>query len=581
MKIRSAFCLFSCVLIFSGCFQPVDLGETIVEKGTAHLRITNASADDAYVLEGLELRNAAGEVEQSWAWPGLEALEAGTTKEVHTESTGSFTLLYRVKDKDISGSAVYEGGSVDIKPNSIHEVLFKGEAAVTQQDEDGDGLPDAWERENGFDPTDSSDGGVVYVKANGQDEAPANGTRDKPYKTLAKAAAKAGRGLTPEARTVVVLGKLTLATGGNDPGNREYPGRLDSAFYLGKTRRPVTIGGENSDSIAALTVESTDNRNRRVLYLDSGADVTLRNIEISGGKHDGGGVYAYGANLTLGPGTTVKQNQSLAYTNPDAKDCGGILMERGILTMKEGSSVIDNTGGIGGGVKLIGSRLTMENNSKINNNKVKYGAAGLRVENSVVEMLAGSEISGNIAGDSTVNTGAGGGGVTVEAFSTFTMYMGSKISGNIMHNGFGGGLYISGQSTMTMKGGLISGNQCIMGTNFSSKADYLGASGRGGGIALTNGSFFIMEGGTIAKNTAARSGGGLYFTEGGTTFVMRGGTIYGKGDTGYENVYLSTDTSDGARGGHAIINYNLGGGSNGVPIIKKAYETDVTAANYP
>jgi hypothetical protein len=580
-KNRSAFCLSAALcllaLFLTGCFQPVELGETYVEKGTAYLRVTNASADDAYVLEGLELWNAEGEVEQSWDWPGLEALEAGRTKEIHTETTGSFTLQYRVKDKDVSGTAVYEGGSVDIKPNSIHEVLFKGEATVTQQDGDGDGLPDDWEREHGFDPNDPGDGNEVHVSRTG-DDAAGNGTRLRPYKTLAKAVVKAGQGLSPEARTVVVLGRLTLDEGGNGPGNPEYPGRLDSAFYLGKTRRPVTIGGESPDSIAILTVESLDTRKRRVLYLDVGADVTLRNIKITGGKHEGGGIYAYGANLTLGPGTMVTENESLAYPDADAKDCGGVLVERGsVLTMKGGSSVTLNKGGIGGGVKLIDSRLTMEDNSKINENEVMFGSGGLMVENSTVEMLAGAEISQNTAGTAGNNTGGGGGGVTVEVFSTFTMYMGSKINNNVIHNGMGGGLYVSGESTLVMKGGQIFGNDCIVADNFrppTPSVTWHGASGRGGGIALCNGSFFFMDGGTIAKNRATRSGGGLYFTEGGTTFVMRGGKIYGAGDPDNENLYLSTDT-DTAKGGHAIVNYTLGGP------IRRVYDTDVTVDNYP
>ncbi|MDR2160319.1 MAG: hypothetical protein LBP23_09680, partial [Treponema sp.] len=294
MKIRSVFSLFLtfCLLVFSGCFQSVDIGETFVEKATAHLRVTNDSADESYILDGLELRNAEGAA----VWEGLN-LSKGQSWEVHTETAGTFTLWYRVKDTWFSANEVkaYNGGPVEIALNKSHEFLFEGEKFdVTQQDSDEDGYPDAWEEENGFDPNDSGDGGIVYVKANGQDEAPGNGTRDHPYKTLAKAVAKAGRGLSPAIRTVVVMGPAPLSwgTGGNEPNNLEFPGREDSVFYLGKTRDRVTIRGEGPDNPGILTAETVTNK--RVLYLDSGADIAFQDIRITKGRHIGGGVYASG-----------------------------------------------------------------------------------------------------------------------------------------------------------------------------------------------------------------------------------------------------------------------------------------------
>jgi hypothetical protein len=572
MKNISVFYLLvTLCLIPAGCFQPVDTGETFVEKGTAYLRVSNDSTDESYVLEGLELRNAEGEAGQSWNGLGLVA---GKSWEVHTETAGSFTLWYQVKDRGVSDTAieVYEGGPVEIEVNRLCEISFKGEVTVTQQDADKDGLPDAWERENGFNPEDPGDGGTVYVSRLGQDEAPGNGTQSRPYKTLAKAVDKAGRGLTAEARTVVVLGELTWATGGNDHLNLENPGRADSVFCLGKTRNPVTIRGESPDKRGVLTVGSSDNKKRRVLYLGPEADITLLNMIITGGKHNGGGIYASGAKLTLGPGTTVTGNESYDTNDVARRDCGGIYMERGILVMEEGSSVTGNRGGIGGGVRLIGSRLTMEKYSRISGNFATLACGGLRVESSTVEMLEGAEISNNTAGAADRNIDAGGGGVTLELSSELTMYEGSIISGNTMHNGFGGGLYISGESALIMKGGTISGNRCILADAFKGK--YLGFSGRGGGVALTNGSSFTMEGGIIAGNQATRAGGGLCFTEGDNTFTMRGGIIYGKENTTSDNEFLSMDP-DSIKGGHALMVYSPDGK------ISHTYNNNVDVSNYP
>jgi hypothetical protein len=580
MKNHSAFYFVAGLsLIFAACFQPVDLGETFIEEGTAYLRVTNDSEDESYILEGLELRNAEDEVEQSWDGLGLEV---GNAWEVHTESAGSFTLWYRVKDRAVSDTAVeiYEGGTVEIELNRLRELSFKGEVTVTQQDADGDGLPDAWELENGFDPEDPGDGGTVYVGPLGQDEAPGNGTQSYPYLTLAKAVDKAGRGLLvngddDSARTVVVLGELTL-TSGNDHLNKEYPGRADSVFYLGKTRNPVTIRGESQDKRGTLTVGSSNTPQRRVLYLDSGAGITLRDMIITGGRQDGGGIYATGAKLTLGPGATVTKNQNYDPSNDAAIDCGGIYMERGVLIMQEGSSVTENTGGLGGGVRLINSKFTMEKYSEISGNRATFACGGLHVADSTVEMLDGAKISGNVVGAAEKNAGHSGGGVELDSFSTLTMHPGSEISGNVVHNGFGGGISMTGESTLIMKGGVISGNKCIMADNF--KNAYNGFSGRGGGVALTNGSSFIMEGGIIAGNQAARAGGGLCFTEGDNTFTMRGGTIYGKNNpaTTNDNGYLSENEQDTVRGGHAIMIYSL---ANGGKILRQ-YNNDVNAGNF-
>ncbi|MDR2109900.1 MAG: hypothetical protein LBP32_01190, partial [Spirochaetaceae bacterium] len=275
MKIRSAknLCAFYplvalCLLVFFGCFQPVDIGKTYVEKATAHLRVTNDSEDTDYILEGLELRNAEGAA----VWKGLN-LSKGQSWEANTEMAGTFTLWYRVKDTWISASEVkaYESGQVEIALNRSHEFSFEGEKAdAAQKDSDNDGYPDVWERENGFDPENPLDGGPVYVSANGRDEPEhGNGTREYPYKTLAKAAAKAGRGLSPEIRTVVVVGTLD-GQNGNDR-NPAYPGRSDSVFFLGKTRNPVTILGKDplnpGGPSGVLTVAQLPSDKRGILYL--------------------------------------------------------------------------------------------------------------------------------------------------------------------------------------------------------------------------------------------------------------------------------------------------------------------------
>jgi hypothetical protein len=553
----SALCLVA-VLILAGCFQPVELGEIHVEKGMAHLRISNDSADNAYVLEGLELRNAEGEVEQSWE--GLD-LKAGKSWEVHAKTAGSCTLWYRVKDTEISSTAigVYQADPpVEIALNRSHEFSFRGDVIeVTHQDIDGDGLPDAWEEENGFNPADETDGNEVYVSANGWDEPGyGNGTQSYPYKTLAKAVDKAGRGLTERARTVVVLDTLTLANG-NGPDN---PGRDDSVFYLRKTRNPVTIRGENPANRGTLKADSSGGK--RVLYLDSGANVILQDMVITGGNGIGGGIYASDADLTLGSGTEIKANNT-GNGSVIVIEGGGIYMAQGDLVMEPGSSVSDNEAGYGGGVRLLASTLTM-NGGKITNNYSFGGPGGLNADGSTIKMFGVAEISDNTAGADDNIRGRNGAGVILESFSKLTMYDGSKISGNILSNGYGGGVYVTGESILTMKGGEISNNECSAGTD---------KSGRGGGVMVVYKSSLIMEGGIIKNNTAEKIGGGIYLAATGASFTMTGGTVYGGSGGNKNEAKIGDEDPQQAKYGHAVYDARL---EQAI-----AYDNDVDANTFP
>jgi hypothetical protein len=556
MKHSSVLCLFTCLLVFAGCFQPVDIGKTYVEKASAHLRVTNASVDEDYILEGLELRNAEG----SAAWENLN-LSKGQTWEVHTETAGTFTLWYRVRDAWFSASEVNacDGGQVEIALNKSHDLLFKGEELdVTRQDSDGDGYPDVWERENGFNPEDPADGGRVYVSANGRDELEhGNGTPSRPYKTLAKAADKASRGLSPEIRIVVVLGTLD-GQGGNDQ-NPENPARADSVFFLGKTRNPVTILGKDplnpGGPSGALTVAQLPSDRRRILYLGPGADIALQDISIRGGRGKGGGIFVSSATLTLKSGAVVENNNASPGDDLTGIVGGGIYMENGRLVMEAGSSVRGNKADNTAGLRLFASRFTM-NGGTITANHANLSSGGMAAENSTVKMFNGAEISGNSAGAADMAFRAMAGGVVIGS-SELTMHAGSKIGGNTVY-GWAGGIYVAGESTLIMEDGEISGNECIKLAGGPSN------NGWGGGVVLSDRASFIMKGGAIKGNTAGEYGGGIFLTTVASSFTMSGGTVYGYsvGDTNSNKIKTLTPYK-----GHAIYDYRT---------IHKPYDGTVT-----
>jgi hypothetical protein len=128
--------------------------------------------------------------------------------------------------------------------------------------------------------------------------------------------------------------------------------------------------------------------------------------------------------------------------------------------------------------------------------------------------------SGTITGNANISDDwAAGGGVRVNGGGTFTME-GGEISGNTVKGSGsgGGGVRVEQDGTFILKGGVISGNTAES-----------GGWSEGGGVALWKGTF-TMEGGEISGNTVKGgrdgNGGGVEIGEG-STFTLKGGTIYG------------------------------------------------------
>jgi len=218
---------------------------------------------------------------------------------------------------------------------------------------------------------------------------------------------------------------------------------------------------------------------------------------------------ASGVNLMLGNGVTLcgheKNNASLV-----------VISEKAIMTMNEGSKIIDNNGG---GVRVNGT-LTM-NGGEISGNTNNKGG-GVEVVGTFA--MNGGEIYGNTGDEVFVNCGIftmNGGkiignkgvGVLVQGSEYGYGYGTFNINGGEISNNNSSGVYVSIKSDFTMSGGKISGN-----TN---------ANGRGGGVSVSGsyytsrGGTFTMSGGEISGNTAS-SGGGVYNWG---TFTMSGGEI--------------------------------------------------------
>ncbi|MBQ9205137.1 MAG: InlB B-repeat-containing protein [Treponema sp.] len=143
-----------------------------------------------------------------------------------------------------------------------------------------------------------------------------------------------------------------------------------------------------------------------------------------------------------------------------------------------------------------------------------------------------------------------GGGVYVSFGSNLTIEEGAEISGN---TGYGGGVCIypcgtdsiegTFETTVTMNGGSISGN-----TGFANTDGSFG----GGGVLVydySGSASFVMNGGSISENTCKGYGGGVCIYGENVKFTMNGGTIGGStSDNG------NSSTTYNGYGGGVYIN---------------------------
>ena len=288
---------------------------------------------------------------------------------------------------------------------------------------------------------------------------------------------------------------------------------------------------------------------------DGGA-LTLQDMKLAGqnlANADRLVTVASGGSLTLGNGAVLHSSTG-----------GGVYVDGGALTMRDGSGITGNTADEGGGVYLTGSTATFQmEGGEITGNETTdaypgghgggvYVAGGAKMTMSGTAQIGGAG-QGNITGvngrgGGVYLTGAGsrldmagggilgnsarfGGGVYVDGGAQMTLSGTAQIGGSGSGEGNasanrGGGVYLAGaDSALTMTGGGITGNTAN--------------AGEGGGVYVSNGTFTLTDG-SIADNSAGESGGGMMVGSGGT-FIMDGGSVTGNtalGDYG-GGVYLA------------------------------------------
>ena len=255
---------------------------------------------------------------------------------------------------------------------------------------------------------------------------------------------------------------------------------------LGNYSEFTMTGGEISGNTAAGAGGG--------VYISRHARFDLGGTAVISGNiaQSGGGVYV-GADSTF-----TMTGGEISYNTAELRG-GGVSVSwgyvngvsvRSTFTMN-GGKIHNNTalgqGGIGGGgVEVISSNFTMLG-GEISDNTADGLGGGVHIW-AVSGPVSEVECRFNLGGTAVIsgNIAQSGGGVYVDADSTFTMFGGSKITGNSASTSLGGGVAVWGNGAkFEMTGGEITGNSAFVG---------------GGGVAVVNGDF-IRGSGIISGNT--------------------------------------------------------------------------------
>ena len=410
---------------------------------------------------------------------------------------------------------------------------------------------------------------TVYVSNDGDDSN--LGTFFEPVKTIQNAVNK-----------VIDMNEVTTSSEGNPykilllsdiyiPSNDSFESNNNAFVNINPSSASdiplyLTIS-KCGDGKATINANRTDTNTGRVMYIGENANVTLKNLTLTGGylKNDNGaGLYI------------LNNNANVKIENSEIRE-----------------NKIDNGSGAGLRVKHQADKrlnLTIKN-SKISSNKINHNAAieensgaGIAIENVAVTLtITNSEISENVIDQEDVDAytpKAKGVGLCLGTRATTTI-SGTAITNNIIENAAstnenaGGGVYLNG-GTLTIQNStenntVISGNSSTI----------------GGGVAVTTATSasttgsVSMSGGTISGNIVTSSDGSV--GNGSAVAVLTSGlftvsdNITIEGDVYlYENQNITV--SNNFEGGEVMITpYKYANDGDGVQVLTSIEGTSLTA----
>ena len=251
----------------------------------------------------------------------------------------------------------------------------------------------------------------------------------------------------------------------------------------------------------------------RILAVDDGGNLTLRNVIIRNGRL---GYSVGGAILSKNALTLVDSeiSDSIVWSDGYSAHGGAIYAETDSVTTISGSLITNNASwddyGEGGGLALAG--VASISHTTITQNRAGAGG-GIAIMRGGEATITDSMVSLNRA---SAEYGGAGGGILSSGTVTITdsTIRDNLAAGGMDYGGYGGGIGISGVATIS--GSTIVGNSATSGGEYGCCSAPFDGPGLGGGVLVWGGTALITNS-TISGNDANRGGGA--FNEGELTLV--------------------------------------------------------------
>ncbi|MEQ1923783.1 MAG: choice-of-anchor Q domain-containing protein, partial [Pyrinomonadaceae bacterium] len=373
---------------------------------------------------------------------------------------------------------------------------------------------------------------------------------------------------TGDSLTITGPGQNLLTVSGNNAVPIFDLSSGDTAFLSGMTLRQAVFGAiTNAGNLTATNMTFDANTSSNFFnYTGAIGNRAALSLTVTGCTFTnnintllGGG--AVGFNPTNATATATITNSTFtnnSATNDGFNSLGGaIYHSTGSMTITGSTFTGNGTTGNGGAIAVQGGgRLTINSSVLTGNSSPANGGAIYYQPNGGTPFLNinNSTISNNTANSDSNTTGTGG-----------------------------GGLYLTGEGSVTITGSTINGNTANTGNT---------ATGIGGGIYVELP--MTITNSTVSGNTAGRNGGGIYSNTVGTanvnitnstivnnTATLNGGGIERPGannNTNLSNSIFANNTANGGTSPDVLGTFN----SNGFNLIRNttgATINGVTASN--
>ncbi|MBO7122077.1 MAG: hypothetical protein J6V90_02200 [Treponema sp.] len=414
----------------------------------------------------------------------------------------------------------------------------------------------------------------IFVAPDGDDGDGVEGTKQHPFKTLARAIEELSGG---EPETIWVNGTLTA----NDASElQKIPATLKDGTTAFDTNRCSALTIKGYDSATTYNGVIDANSKGTALTVATSVPVTIENLKITGGKNtQQSAATAYGGGITVSAGSVTLSDRAWITNNKGTGTvgcAGGVGVAPGAKLFMRGTALIGskdiasaptskddclNAGGNtcessseGGGILNMGSTFIgcdedgnagdafklAEGYGVMGNWALQYGGG---IGNKGILKIGSGEVSFNMADNQTVGVGIGsssstgsGGGIyqkNPSSGSAELFICGGKIRGNKAVTG--GGVNISSGSAQ-MSGGTIGGSDSAD----RNEANLPGRSVNGGGVYIGSSGRLEMTGGTVLGNSASGNGGAVYVYG---TFAMSGAPNIPLDSEKKNDVYLASGTT--------------------------------------